>query len=77
MIPFSVLLILYLVAVAIVLIYALVNLYHVFRYGQMSALSYFVTSLFGAGFLIILALSFIYISQIDWSQTINLFGNNL
>jgi hypothetical protein len=74
MIPYSFLLILYLIAVAIVLIYALINLYHVFRYGRMDAPTYFMTGLFVAGFLVILFISSTAITQIDWSQTIDLLG---
>lgn len=74
MIPYSFFLLLYLVAVTVVFLYALVNLYHVFRYGRMDAVTYFMTGIFIAGFIVLLFISYTFITQIDWSQSVNLLG---
>lgn len=65
-----VLLIIYAIALAGFLIFAIFNLYHLFNYGFLSFTSFFVTFLFLAGVVLILFITYQFGSQIDWSQTI-------
>lgn len=74
MIPYSALLIVYGLTVAVVFVYALLNLYHVVRYGRLDATLYFMTGLFIAGFIFILFVSWTFIGRIDWSQSIDVAG---
>jgi len=62
-------LILYGILVGIFVIYAFVNLYHLFVYGFLSYLSFLMTFLFLAISILILFITYKYGLQIDWSQT--------
>ena len=75
-IPLSLFLILYLIVSGIFLLYALFNLYHIFRYGHFDAASYFMTGFFIAGFILIVFVSFVFINQIDWQHSIQLLKFN-
>jgi hypothetical protein len=72
-IPLSIFLVIYGLAVAMMLIYALFNLYHILRFGHFDRASYFMTGLFIAGFLFILFVSYLYIRQVDFTDEIDLF----
>lgn len=73
----SALLIVYLIIIALAVVYALINLFHIFRHGHFDAKSYFVTGIFMAGFLLILGISASFLFTVDWAATIelNLFGS--
>lgn len=75
MISLNFILIIFLVLIAALFVYALFNLYHIFRYGHLDAASYFVTGLFVAGFIFILFVSYSHLSQIDFNDTFNIFGD--
>lgn len=71
-----VLLLIFLSLIATAVIYALINLYHIFRFGHFDRLSYFVTGIFMAGFILILFISSTFFFQINWSDSVRLFGQN-
>ncbi|OGY42816.1 MAG: hypothetical protein A2Y67_03785 [Candidatus Buchananbacteria bacterium RBG_13_39_9] len=62
-------LILYGAALALFVIFALINIYHLFRFGFLSFFSFFVTFLFLAGVILILFITYELGAKIDWSQT--------
>jgi hypothetical protein len=64
------LLIVYGLVVASFIVFAIFNLYHLFSFGFLSFLSFFMTFLFLAGTILILFITYVFASQIDWSQTI-------
>lgn len=72
MIEFSlyVLLIAYGLIVVAFIIFAIFNLYHLFSFGFLSFLSYFMTFVFLGGTVLILFITYVLASQIDWSATI-------
>lgn len=67
-------LIIYLILAALFFVYALFSLYHIFRFGHFDAASYFMTGLFIGGYLLLLFVSFVFLSGIDWSSTLNVFN---
>jgi hypothetical protein len=52
--------------------YSFFNTYHLLRFATYSFGSYVVTTLFIGGSIIIAAVSFYYLSAVDWSATWNL-----
>ncbi len=58
----------YIVIVAGFFLYALLNLYHILRYGRVDAPTYFMTGIFLAGFAFITFVSFSFLSTIDWNR---------
>lgn len=73
----SILLILFAIAVAGIFLYALLNLFHVVRFGHMDAATYFMTGAFIAGFVFILFVSYTFIRQVNWSMPIISISNNI
>lgn len=74
----SILLVVYAIVVAGFFLYALLNLFHVVRYGRLDAPTYFMTGAFVAGFLFILFVSYTYIRSIDWdTPLLNITSNPL
>ena len=71
-IPYVYFLIAYLFVLGMVLFTASASLYHLVKYGFMSALGLFMTFLLIAGTLYILLLSYEAIVAIDWQQEITL-----
>lgn len=63
-----ILLYLYIIIVAAFFLYALMNLYHILRYGRVDAPTYFMTGIFLAGFAFIVFVSFTFLSRIDWNR---------
>jgi hypothetical protein len=68
-ISMSVLLITYGILVLAFLIFALVNLYHVLKFGFLGFESFFVTFIFIAGTVLILFITYKLGLEIDWTQT--------
>lgn len=66
-IPLIAFLFLYLLFVFIWLIFSLIALYHIIKYGQINFTTFLITFAYIAGSIIILFLSYEYLSRIDWS----------
>lgn len=75
-IPLSFFLIIYAVMAGLGIIYALFNLYHIFRFGHFDKYSYFATGLFIAGFCLIVVVSATFFFQINWGNSLTLFGSS-
>lgn len=69
-IQLSIFLIIYLVYIAVFLFFTFFNLYHILKYGFASFWSYIITFAYIGLTIVALFISFVYINQIDWSQTI-------
>ncbi len=69
-IPFHVFLIIYIIVTVIGLLFAGFNFYHVFRYAFRTAVSIIVTGFYTVGFILILGISIVFITRVDWSQTL-------
>ena len=72
-IPLIVFLYLYLLFVFIWLIFSLVALYHMMRYGQVNLITFMATLAYIAGAAAILFFSYEYLSRIDWSVGLTIF----
>ncbi|MDD4271345.1 MAG: hypothetical protein PHF50_00910 [Patescibacteria group bacterium] len=66
-IPLYAFLFLYLLFVLIWLIFSLIALYHMIRYGQINFITFITTFAYLVGAALILFFSYEYLSQIDWS----------
>lgn len=71
-IPLIGFLFLYLLFVFIWLIFSLIALYHVIRYGQINFTTFFAAFAYIAGSALILFLSYGYLNQIDWSVSLTI-----
>lgn len=69
LIPYVAFLIVYLVCVAIVLLFSFASLYHLLRFGYLSPVSVGMTFALIAGTILILFISYEYLALIDWTQT--------
>ena len=65
-IPLVAFLYLYLFFILVWLIFTIIALYHILRYGQIGLTSFLVTLAYLIASLVILYLSYIFLSQIDW-----------
>jgi len=72
-IPLIVFLFLYLLFIFIWLIFSLIAFYHILRYGQINFTIYFVTFAYLIIAVIILNLSYQYLSPIDWNTGLTVF----
>jgi hypothetical protein len=72
-IPLVAFLYLYLLFVLVWLIFSLIALYHILRYGQISFTSFLAIFMYVAVSVILLFLAFEYLSQIDWSVNLTIF----
>ena len=72
MISLSVFLILYLIYLGVFVIFGFFNLYIMLRYGFVSFWAYLITFGFVVGSLVVIGVSFYFIAQVDWTQTIAL-----
>lgn len=72
-IPLIGFLFLYLLFVAVWLIFSLIALYHIIRYGQINFTTFLATFTYIAGSSLILFLSYGYLSRIDWSVGLTVF----
>ena len=70
----TVLIYVYLLFMALGLLFALVNLYHIVRHGHLDSKSYFVTGAFAAGMVLILFVSATFMFTVDWSAPFTLLG---
>ena len=71
--PISIFLYFYYAFLFIWLIFSLAELYHMLKYGVKSAATFFITFGYIAVSIIIIAASFIYISQVDWQSELSIF----
>jgi ABC-type maltose transport system permease subunit len=78
-IPLIAFLFLYLLFLVVWLIFSLIALFHIIRYGQVSFGTFTAAFLYIAGSIIILFFSYQYLSQIDWSVGLTIFqgGNDI
>lgn len=72
-IPLIGFLFLYLLFVFVWLIFSLIALYHMIKYGQMNFTTFFTSFAYIAGSALILFLSYGYLSQIDWNVGLTIF----
>lgn len=72
-IPLIIFLILYCLFVFVWLIFSLVALYHMIKYGQINFTTFITTFAYLAGSAVILFLSYEYLSRIDWSVGLTIF----
>jgi hypothetical protein len=72
-IPLIAFLFLYLLFIFIWLIFSLIALYHMIKYGQINFMTFITTFAYLAGSAIILFLSYEYLSRIDWSVGLTIF----
>lgn len=72
-IPLIGFLFLYLLFVFIWLIFSLIALYHIIKYGQINFTTFLAALAYIAGSAIILFLSYGYLSQIDWNVSLTVF----
>lgn len=75
-IPFYSLLIIYSLFLLLFFLFAFFDLYHMIKFGHWDYSGFFMTFIFIGGIVIILFLTWQYGSQIDWSQSFNLFESN-
>jgi len=71
-IPYYTFLILYVVVTLFGLLFASFNYYHVFHYAFNTTVSVVVTIFFTIGFVLILGISGVFITRVDWSQLITI-----
>jgi len=72
-IPLIAFLFLYLLFVVIWLIFSLIALFHIMRYGQVNFGTFLAAFIYLAGSAMILFLSYQYLIQIDWSIGLTIF----
>lgn len=71
-IPYIVLFYIYVGLVGLYVLFAFFDLFHVVRFGMWNFTTTTVTFLFIAGSVLILFVSFQWLSQVDWTQVITL-----
>ena len=71
-ISYYIFLILYIIITLFGLLFAGFNFYHVFRYAFRTPVSIIMTTLFTTGFILIIGISIVFITRVDWSQTITI-----
>ena len=76
-ISISVFLYVYLLFILIWLIFSIIALYHMIRYGQMGFISLLVILIYILVSVMILYTSYQYLSQIDWSAEITIFPGGI
>jgi len=72
-IPLIGFLFLYLLFIFIWLIFSLVALFHMVKYGQINFMTFITTFAYIAGSVVILSFSYDYLSHIDWSVGLTIF----
>ena len=82
-IPLIAFLFLYLLFVFVWLVFSLIALYHMIKYGQINFTTFITTFAYIAGAVVILSFSYDYLSRIDWGVGLTilqggagLFGSN-
>ena len=63
----------YLLFVLLWLVFSLVALYHMIKYGQINFTTFITTFAYIAGSIVILFLSYEYLSRIDWGAGLTIF----
>ncbi|OGF24327.1 hypothetical protein A3H09_01530 [Candidatus Falkowbacteria bacterium RIFCSPLOWO2_12_FULL_45_13] len=69
-IPLIVFFYLYLLFIVVWLIFSIIALYHIIRYGQINYISIMAVIIYLAGVAVIFSLSFVFLSQIDWTASL-------
>jgi len=72
-IPIIAFLYFYLLFIAVWLIFSLIALYHMIKFGQINFTSFLTTFIYLAGSAVIVFLSYQYLSRIDWSVGLSIF----
>lgn len=75
-IPLAFFLLAYVIFVGFFLVFTLFNIFHIVKFGVKSVGAYVVTFSYVALSLAVLIVSYIYIAQIDWNQTVTLFSSS-
>ena len=70
MFPFSIILVIYLIIAVIFSMLVFFNLYHAWRFGMNNFINFFTMFLYMAVILLIVFVSYNFISGIDWTETI-------
>ncbi|MFH1255479.1 MAG: hypothetical protein V1667_03355 [bacterium] len=66
-IPLTAFLFLYLLFVFICLVFSVIAIYHIMKYGQVNFATFAAVFIYAAGCAAVLFLSYLYLSRIDWS----------
>ncbi len=75
-IQFSFFLGIYIIVLIIISIIASFNIYHIIKFGKSTKGSHLLIALYLIGTLIILAITFFFLQNIDMNQSLDLFNNN-
>gem|GEM_PF-4599665 len=71
--PLSIIFPLYFLFILFIIIFFLVHLYHLYQFSFWNTFGYVATGIYIIMFLSTLGISFMYISQIDWTAPLNFF----
>ncbi|HCC22602.1 TPA: hypothetical protein DF272_00260 [Candidatus Falkowbacteria bacterium] len=63
----------YLIFIAVFLFYTFFNLYHILKFGFVSLWAYLITFAYIGATVVALFVSYLYIAEIDWSTSFELF----
>lgn len=73
--PLFYFLVIYLLFLAIWLIFSLIAVYHMMRFGFIDFVTFFATFFYVAGAIIMLNISYNFLIPIDWSINVSIFNN--
>lgn len=75
-IPLLIFLIAYFLLAGVFLLYAFFSLFHIVRFAHLDAASYFMTGIFVGGLILLIFVSYLFISPVDWGASIPLFSTD-
>jgi len=73
--PLYIFLIIYFVFLLGWLIFSFIAIYHMFKYGFLNFTTFFTIFIYIAVSFLMLAVSYKYLSQVDWQMNVTIFGN--
>jgi len=73
--PLYIFLIIYLVFLLGWLIFSFIAIYHMFKYGFLNLTTFFTVFVYIVVSFLMLAVSYKYLSQVDWQTNVTLFGD--
>ena len=73
--PLYIFLIIYLVFLLGWLIFSFIAIYHMFKYGFLNFTTFFTIFIYIAVSFLMVAISYKYLSQVDWQMNVTIFGN--
>jgi len=71
--PLSIFLIIYFIFLVIFILFSYFDIYHLLKFGTLNITNFLVTFIYLGGSILIIFISWQYLSQIDWQQPIELF----